>query len=71
MINTPSKRISFCKNLAKIRESKGFTQQQVANIIGITQSVYARLESAKHSPSLDILIKIAEALSCEIDIIEK
>ena len=52
----------------KIRAEKGFTQNQIAEKIGTTQSVIARLESgkSKHSPSIATLSRYAEALGCQL-----
>ena len=54
----------------KIRVAKGFTQNQIAEKIGTTQSVIARLESgkSKHSPSIATLSRYAEALDCKLEI---
>ena len=54
----------------KIRAAKGFTQNQIAEKIGTTQSVIARLESGKgkHSPSITTLSRYAEALDCQLEI---
>ena len=54
----------------KIRAAKGLTQNQIAEKIGTTQSVIARLESGKgkHSPSITTLSRYAEALDCQLEI---
>ena len=54
----------------KIRAAKGLTQNQIAEKIGTTQSVIARLESgkSKHSPSIATLSRYAEALDCQLEI---
>jgi len=54
----------------KIRAAKGLTQNQIAEKIGTTQSVVARLESgkSKHSPSIATLSRYAKALDCDLEI---
>ena len=54
----------------KIRAAKGLTQNQIAEKIGTTQSVIARLESgkSKHSPSIATLSRYAQALDCQLEI---
>jgi len=54
----------------KIRAANGLTQNQIAEKIGTTQSVIARLESgkSKHSPSIATLSRYAEALDCQLEI---
>jgi DNA-binding XRE family transcriptional regulator len=44
------------------RHEAGLTQQEVAERIGTTQSVIARLENAHHMPSLDLVTRYAAAL---------
>jgi transcriptional regulator with XRE-family HTH domain len=54
----------------KARASAGFTQAEVAERIGTTQSAIARLESgnSRHSPSLATLRKYAHALGCRLEL---
>jgi transcriptional regulator with XRE-family HTH domain len=54
----------------KARAAAGVSQAQVAERMGTTQSVVARLESGhgKHSPSLATLRKYAQALGCRLDL---
>jgi len=61
---------SFLDEFLKARSSAGITQAEVAQRIGTTQSVIARLESGrgKHSPSLATLQKYARALGCRLEL---
>lgn len=61
---------AFLDVFLKARTSAGITQAQVAERIGTTQSVIARLESGrgKHSPSLSTLRKYAHALGCRLEL---
>ena len=54
----------------KARAAAGFTQAEVAERIGTTQSAIARLESgnSSHSPSLATLRKYAHALGCRLEL---
>lgn len=60
---------SYLDEFLKARHSSGMTQAEVAQRIGTTQSVIARLESGrgKHSPSLATLQKYASALGCRLE----
>lgn len=51
----------------KARAAAGLTQAEVAKRMGTTQSVIARLESGKGSPSLATLRKYARALGCRLN----
>jgi len=59
------------KRIAEIRKSKGLTCNQLAEITGLTQGNLSRIELGMYSTGIDILGKIADALGCDIDFIEK
>jgi transcriptional regulator with XRE-family HTH domain len=61
---------AFLDEFLKARSSAGITQAEVAQRIGTTQSVIARLESGrgKHSPSVATLQKYAHALGCRLEL---
>ena len=50
------------------RHRAGLTQAQLAERIGTTQSEVARLESARHTPSLAMAARYAEAVGQRLDI---
>ncbi|MCM1100880.1 MAG: helix-turn-helix transcriptional regulator [Clostridium sp.] len=52
-----------------IREEKGLTQSQLAEICNVSQPVIARLESAAHSPRIDSLLKILTPLGYTLQIV--
>ena len=43
-----------------LRNAYGYTQEQVAEYIGVSRQKYARIENGNNSITLDILSKIAE-----------
>lgn len=49
------------------RERLGFTQAQVAEIVGIAHVVYNRLENAKMLPSVPTLVRLCDALRASSD----
>jgi ribosome-binding protein aMBF1 (putative translation factor) len=52
-----------------VRKQAGLTQQQLADLIGTTQSVIARLEDADYDGhSLSMLARIAAALDRKLEI---
>lgn len=51
------------RTMVAIREEKGLTQSQLAEICNVKQPVIARLESSVHSPQIDSLLKILVPLS--------
>lgn len=55
--------MTFGTNLKKYRESKGFTQKQVAKALGITEQAYQRYELGTREPSFSMMNKIGEVLN--------
>ena len=49
-----------------LRSANNFTQEQVADQIGISRQKYARIESGTNSVTLDILSKVAEVLGVTV-----
>jgi transcriptional regulator with XRE-family HTH domain len=50
------------------RRRRGLTQAELAELCGTTQSAVARLERGTRPPRLDTLLRIANALDCELDV---
>lgn len=48
------------------RETRGYSQEYMADMLDICQSAYANLESGKTSLSIDRLMKISIVLDCDI-----
>ena len=51
------------QNMRKIRTMLGFSQQYIADELGITQKHYSQIESGKVDISLSMLLRIAELLN--------
>ena len=52
--------------VAARRRALGFSQTDLAELVGTTQSAIARLESGGRPPRIDTLLRIAEALDCDL-----
>ncbi len=59
--------IEFSKRLKEIRIENGFTQQKIAEELGIKQQSYARYELGRGEPSLLTLVKIAKIFGVTTD----
>ena len=57
----------FHEYLTLIRKSRGYTQAQMAEKLGISRSTYTNYESGNRSPDLETLEKIREILDCSMD----
>lgn len=55
------------ENLKKSRESKGFTQNQVAEILGISDGTYKNYEQGKREPNGDMIVKLANLYNVTTD----
>jgi transcriptional regulator with XRE-family HTH domain len=52
--------------VADRRKELGLSQADLADLTGTTQSAIARLEAGGRPPRIDTLLRIAEALDCEL-----
>jgi ribosome-binding protein aMBF1 (putative translation factor) len=50
------------------RRDLGLSQADLAELTGTTQSAIARLESGGRPPRIDTLLRIANALDCELEV---
>jgi transcriptional regulator with XRE-family HTH domain len=50
------------------RLARGLSQQELAELCNTTQSAIARLESGGRPPKIDTLLRIADALDCELEV---
>lgn len=55
------------RNLKKMREFKGITQAELANVLGITQQAVARWERNKSEPDADTLKRLSKFFKVSID----
>ena len=61
--------MEFPKRLAELRKSKQLTQQALANAISINVSQLKRYEAGTSQPTLEVLRKLAVALSVSADLL--
>ena len=54
--------------VAERRVQMGMSQRELAVLCGTTQSAIARLERGGRPPRIDTLLRIAEALDCELQV---
>ena len=59
--------MSLAENIKKIRKQKGWSQKDLGAMIGSHLSHVNRIETGKQNPSLEVLIKLADALGVSID----
>ncbi|NMA05539.1 MAG: helix-turn-helix transcriptional regulator [Acholeplasmataceae bacterium] len=59
------------QNIIEARNKKGLTQKELGDLVGLNQSAIARIEAQAHSPRLNTIIKLVDALDLKIEIIDK
>ena len=52
--------------VAERRKELGLSQAELAELVATTQSAIARLEGGGRPPRIDTLLRIADALDCEL-----
>ena len=57
----------FNERLKTIRKSSKFTQQTMADMLGISLNAYQKYEQAERSPSLETLVQIANIFDVSLD----
>lgn len=55
------------KNLKKLRNLHGISQQQLANVVGVSQQSINKYENQNVEPDISMLIKIADYFSTTVD----
>jgi ribosome-binding protein aMBF1 (putative translation factor) len=56
----------IAEQVADRRRALGLSQAELAELVATTQSAIARLESGGRPPRIDTLLRIANALDCEL-----
>ena len=54
-------------NIRVLREKNGFSQQQVAEVVNVSQQAVARWENGLAKPRADLLPQLAALFHCTID----
>jgi transcriptional regulator with XRE-family HTH domain len=52
----------MAQRIQELRKRRGLTQEQLAAKAGVSRGYLARLETARHDPTLTMLEKLAKAL---------
>lgn len=61
-------RYEAIEQIIKARKAQNITQAELAKRVGTQKSNISRLESGNYNPSLDFLIKVADALGKRLSI---
>lgn len=62
--------MKFVNNIKTVRQKKGISQQELAEMLGVSQSRVSDIERGRNNVegyTLGLAYKIANALSCSVD----
>jgi predicted transcriptional regulator len=59
---------AIAQDVADRRQELGLSQRKLAELVGTTQSAIARLERGGRPPRIDTLLRIADALDCDLSV---
>ena len=57
---------TIATNLKKLREAARYTQDEVAQALGITRSAYSNYESGQREAPYDVLEKVSDLFGCDM-----
>ena len=60
----PMNRDKFIENLKSARESRGLTQKQVSEALGVSDRTYSKWETGETEPGIELICRLAEFYSC-------
>lgn len=62
-----AKESNIITNLKSVRESRGMTQQELADRIGMRRETILHLENNRYNPSLEMALKIAQVFDLRLE----
>lgn len=57
-------------SIKSVRQRKGLTQEQLAELSGMSRTTISKIEAGKFNASIDLLEKLIKPLGAELDIKE-
>ena len=57
----------FARRIKELRAEKGFSQQQLGDLVGVSKVSIFNYENGLQQPSLEILVNLAKSLNCSVD----
>lgn len=57
----------FPKRLKELRQKKGLTQQEIADLLHVNRVTYTNWEKGNREPNFETIIKIADLLEVSLD----
>lgn len=64
-------RLKLGDKIRQVREKKGYSQEQLADIMNINRSTISKIENGKFSITVDYLVRFSIFLDYEFKVIER
>lgn len=64
--NNMDERLLIAHNVKRMREASGYTQERVADFLGVGRSAYANYETGEREIPLTLMEKLADLYGCEL-----
>lgn len=61
--------VTVARNLKKLRETAGYTQEEVANAVGITRSAYSNYEAGEREAPYDVIESVSDFFGCDMSLL--
>ena len=58
--------LAFGQHLRQLREARGWSQQALADVADVSKPTIYRIETARYSVTLDVLVSLAQALEISL-----
>ena len=62
-----AKESNIITNLKSVRESRGMTQQELADHLGMRRETILHLENNRYNPALEMAVKIAQVFDLRVE----
>lgn len=59
--------MKFCEKLIQLRKQKGYSQENLAERLGVSRQAVSRWENGETTPDMSVLIKICEVYNISAD----
>jgi len=53
--------------LKEMREKKSFSQEKLAELVGVTRQTVISIEGGKYVPSLELALKFSKLFKCKVE----
>ena len=59
--------MKFCDKLAKLRRGNNMSQEQLAELLGVSRQAVSKWESGNSMPDMEKIMQLCKILNCSLD----